>query len=242
MEKQCIFCKQNSNNSKSIEHILPESLGNHEFILDRGIVCDKCNNYFAREVEKPILELDDFKRIRFYQAIQSKKGRIPFSDALIVGDKVDFHWGKINGEQVLMMGVSPETANKIMENRPTLFFTKGITLDNKKFSYEISRFIAKVGIEMLVYRYIEYYKQIDEYDNETNLILDSALDVIVNFVRFGRKNKKPWCYTSEVVNGFKPFSNDIIATFDFCFENDFLYFIMTLFDTRFKINIFIDSL
>lgn len=52
----CIFCKEESSNSRSIEHIIPESLGNKDHVLPPGIVCDKCNNYFARKIEKKILE------------------------------------------------------------------------------------------------------------------------------------------------------------------------------------------
>ena len=49
---RCIFCKKDSCNSRSVEHILPESLGNEEHILPAGIVCDRCNNYFASSVEQ----------------------------------------------------------------------------------------------------------------------------------------------------------------------------------------------
>src|SRR6267154_1084155 len=52
---RCIFCKQNSALSRSVEHIVPESLGNTQHILPIGVVCDACNNYLAREVEKPLL-------------------------------------------------------------------------------------------------------------------------------------------------------------------------------------------
>ena len=48
---RCLFCKQDSSNTKSVEHIIPESLGNKTLILPRGYVCDKCNNYFAIKVE-----------------------------------------------------------------------------------------------------------------------------------------------------------------------------------------------
>ena len=47
---RCIFCKKDSLDSKSIEHIMPESLGNVNHILQPGVVCDECNNYFARKV------------------------------------------------------------------------------------------------------------------------------------------------------------------------------------------------
>lgn len=84
------FCNQDSTESKSVEHIIPESLGNDELILDKGIVCDKCNNYFSREIENPVLNLDGFKQLRFYELIKSKRGRIPNSDAFFVGKSVTF--------------------------------------------------------------------------------------------------------------------------------------------------------
>ncbi len=37
-----IFCKQEASTSKSVEHIIPESMGNKSNILKPGIVCDKC--------------------------------------------------------------------------------------------------------------------------------------------------------------------------------------------------------
>ena len=45
--------KDPSTNSRSKEHIVPQSLGGTEHILPPGVVCDKCNNYFSRAVEKP---------------------------------------------------------------------------------------------------------------------------------------------------------------------------------------------
>ncbi len=77
---KCIFCKANSDGSISIEHILPESLGNTEHLLPRGVVCDSCNNYLGREVEKPILTSGIFKLIRDDRQISSKKGRAPVFD------------------------------------------------------------------------------------------------------------------------------------------------------------------
>ena len=74
---KCIFCKQESNDCVSVEHILPESLGSIEAILDPGVVCDKCNNYFSREIEKPVLSSGIFKLLRNDKQIPSKKGKIP---------------------------------------------------------------------------------------------------------------------------------------------------------------------
>ncbi len=63
----CIFRKGDSGGSRSVEHVIPESLGNTEHILNPGIVCDQCNNYFASKVEGPLLS-DPYFRYQFSQA------------------------------------------------------------------------------------------------------------------------------------------------------------------------------
>jgi hypothetical protein len=74
---RCIFCKQISNDSISVEHILPESLGNIDAILPPGVVCDKCNNYFSREIERPVLSSGIFKLLRNDKGLPSTKGKKP---------------------------------------------------------------------------------------------------------------------------------------------------------------------
>lgn len=60
-----------------MEHIVPESLGNVEHVLPVGAVCDGCNQYFARKVERPLLESPLFRFLRANMAIPNKRGRIP---------------------------------------------------------------------------------------------------------------------------------------------------------------------
>lgn len=74
---RCIFCKNDSSASISVEHIVPESLGNIDHVLPVGVVCDGCNQYFARKVERQILESSMFLRLRADMAIPNKRGRIP---------------------------------------------------------------------------------------------------------------------------------------------------------------------
>jgi hypothetical protein len=80
---RCIFCKINSIATKSIEHVIPESLGNKEHVLPKGAVCDKCNNYFATKIEKELLDFPYFKSLRHRNRIPSKKNRIPIEKAFI---------------------------------------------------------------------------------------------------------------------------------------------------------------
>jgi pterin-4a-carbinolamine dehydratase len=74
---RCIFCKCDTTSSHSVEHIIPESLGNIEHTLPRGTVCDACNQYFASKVEGPVLTSGVFRFLRSRMNVPSKKGRIP---------------------------------------------------------------------------------------------------------------------------------------------------------------------
>lgn len=96
---RCLFCKEDSSNAKSVEHIIPESLGNKTITLPLGYICDKCNNYLAREAEKPFLERMDMRLLRFQESIPSKKNKIPaitgIMDGIPVEVKKDIHEGEV---------------------------------------------------------------------------------------------------------------------------------------------------
>ncbi len=74
---RCIFCKHDSAASVSVEHILPESMGNTDHTLPATIVCDKCNNYFSRKLESKVLNSPRLLKLRQELQIPSKRGRIP---------------------------------------------------------------------------------------------------------------------------------------------------------------------
>jgi hypothetical protein len=74
---RCIFCKSETNNDKSIEHIIPESLGNTVSTLPKGIVCDRCNNYFSIKIEAPVLNSGLISNIRSIMRVDNKRGKIP---------------------------------------------------------------------------------------------------------------------------------------------------------------------
>jgi hypothetical protein len=72
----CIFCTAQSNASKSVEHIIPESLGNTRHVLAKGAVCDTCNNYFARKLEQPVLSHRSIRNLRARNGLRSKAGKL----------------------------------------------------------------------------------------------------------------------------------------------------------------------
>ncbi len=61
-----LVLQKNSDNSKSIEHIIPESLGNKSFILPLGFVCDKCFYRSEEKADKKPIKTDRQKIIFQY--------------------------------------------------------------------------------------------------------------------------------------------------------------------------------
>lgn len=73
----CLFCRETDRTFKSVEHILPESLGNKEWTLPAGIVCDQCNNGPLAAAEQDLCEFFPIKAVRAMAATKSKRGRYP---------------------------------------------------------------------------------------------------------------------------------------------------------------------
>lgn len=74
---RCIFCKGDSSDAVAVEHVIPQSLGNTDHVLTKGLVCDACNQYFAIKIEQPLLESPIFRDLRRGMRIPNKKGRLP---------------------------------------------------------------------------------------------------------------------------------------------------------------------
>lgn len=74
---RCIFCKTESAGTRSIEHVIPESLGNTDHVLPVGLVCDGCNQYFGTKIEQPLLSSPIIRHLRRDMTIVNKRGRLP---------------------------------------------------------------------------------------------------------------------------------------------------------------------
>jgi hypothetical protein len=78
MTATCLFCASDGPFT-TIEHIIPESLGNDDLSLEKQI-CNKCQNYFGKEVERYVLEKTPIGFWRVFLRIQTKSGKPPKSN------------------------------------------------------------------------------------------------------------------------------------------------------------------
>lgn len=196
MVRKCIFCNCDTTESKSVEHIVPESLGNDnkELVLDRGCVCDKCNNYFSTNIENPFLSLDPIKRIRFEFDIPSKKGRVPTTDILICNEKCEFK--RINGE--LLIAADSKTISKILKQNPSRLIVKTASVSEMQNSYVISRMLAKMAFELVVKSFLKREKTNE--DVYVELEGEHPFAKLRNYARNGDLKKRIWPYSVQSID------------------------------------------
>lgn len=188
----CVFCKEPSAGSKSVEHIIPESLGNRQFILGKGWVCDKCNNYFAIKIEQPLLQLPFFMQHRHDLNVESKKGKIPSKDGFLLDEdttKAVLHKDKNKQERI---EIDPVAIKQIFSSGvkeiPLITVTYGAPINNEF----VSKWLAKMAIEFLVYAAIQNGYDESYYNQE-------SLDNIKRYVRNGKKNEF-WSYITRSID------------------------------------------
>ena len=247
---RCLFCKEDSSSTKSIEHIIPESLGNKTFTLPRGYVCDKCNNYLVREVEKPFLEREDMRLLRFQEDIPSKKNKFPQLvgnwDGIPVEVKKEIH----KGEVVPSIGMPPELLAKIIlhpQDRYQMIVPAYTDVLLPPQDSNTSRFIGKIALEAWAHKLSSLDNSLDQ------LIEDKQFNPIRNHVRRGSPRTWP-CHIRRIYSHHKAWVDSDGETYQIIHESDFLmpgiteydgqdpvqaelYFIVALWGMEFAINL-----
>ena len=181
---RCIFCKSNSEGSVSVEHVIPESLGNEDHILPRGWVCDGCNNYLATKVEKPFLDSLYGRSSRSSMGVPNKRGRIPPAEGWHAQSRTRVELVHVPGEGMCVGAAPGEDASRWVESfqtntHGTLYIP---TPDTPEPNGVTARFIAKVALEVLALRCADVTGWNDE------LVDKPELDELRRYVRRGIPN------------------------------------------------------
>lgn len=243
--KKCPYCGNVLSTSKcfhgvsastSEEHILPFSLGNSKLVIPRGIICDSCNNYFARKIEKPFLELEPIKLLRSYHTIISRKNRIPDLDVLIDNKTAKLEFD--SNRNCCFIGLTQETLSKLTEGNLDCFITKTIDIDILRNNYVVSRFLVKIFTEMYLSYAVGFHRKNGQNDVKMYMF-DKVMSQLFEYVRQGDKSQRVYKYSVQKVKKVKPFTNDdFVANIRINFtsgENKILGMTLTLFEVKFDL-------
>lgn len=233
---KCIFCKHDASASISVEHIVPESMGNKNNILPKGVVCDTCNNYFSLKIEKKVLEMKYFQNLRFRNGIESKKNRIPRGKALI--PKTKYEAEVIISENKPFEVILDAASFELIQKGEIKHLLLPFDIEYPKYDKVFSRFLAKIGVEMIALRILMQDR------NDQNLLAEEpALDPVRNYARFNSKNEN-WVYSSrKIYEEDESFFLENGKSVDMVFECDFLathegelYFVIAIKGIEFVLN------
>ncbi|MCA9045461.1 MAG: hypothetical protein KDA69_14130, partial [Planctomycetaceae bacterium] len=233
---RCIFCKGCTLDSVSVEHIVPESLGNQSHVLRSGIVCDSCNNYFATKVEQPVLESPRFRHKRGMHAIPSKRGRFPSVPGLAPPDiSVELHRERRTGTPHIVIRNDDDSSavdrffKFTQDGGGVLFFPSGGTPPPKNI---FARFLAKMALEAIAQR-------LADTDGGINYVVTEAqFDPIRDFARRGSHLNWPYnerrIYPEDQIDG----EGQILHEYDFLVtDQSEWYFVIAILGVEYSINL-----
>ena len=191
----CIFCHKDSSSSRSVEHIIPESLGNKSMFLPHGYVCDECNHYFAIKIEKEILSQPYFISLRSRTEIYSKKNKlvkqsIRFPDVSLNSDV------QIQTSSGLTILLKDECIYNKIESGEIKTIEIPYIQEPEYPNKEMSRFLSKCA-----YEYFLYNMGRDKYDLCVQELLgkeNDALKSLREYARFGKGDY--WQYSQRRIN------------------------------------------
>ena len=79
----CLYCKESDGPFTSVEHVIPESLGNQglrgkpPIVLPKGVVCDKCNHGKLANLDYALIDFSPISLMRTRYGVRSKRGALP---------------------------------------------------------------------------------------------------------------------------------------------------------------------
>lgn len=244
---RCIFCKKDSTSSKSVEHIIPESLGNKNNILPKKVVCDNCNTYFGSKIEKTVLEMPYFKSLRGRLMIENKKGKIPSVSGFTKNkENVEINFSSKNDNILEVIYNDDKTLNSILNSKE--LYVPLIPEPPQNDIY-VSKFLGLIAIEAFAQR-------VSSIENwQEDFIENSSLDELRNFVRYGKgyaiwpyhirridsENQIEYCKVSnsfsEKLNEYDFLIPDISSFDNEIHQVDNLYFVLGIMGIEYTINL-----
>ena len=196
----CLFCRRTDRPFSSVEHILPESMGNREWTLPAGVVCDTCNNGALAAAEKDLCEFFPIKAVRTLTATKNKKGRYP-----------EFRFGagtmQHDGEtlRIMVNDDDDETLKEVGRDGNVVRLRTNIRSDrpiSERSTRRVASAMLKAALELAV-------------NDCPELAYSPSLDYVRRQVL-----GDPWSGMVIATRNHGPFMPDVRLTYDFSFDHE----------------------
>jgi hypothetical protein len=202
-------------------------------VLPVGVVCDSCNNYFAREVEKPFLGHPSISLLRFHQKLVSKKGRIPTATGILMPRGTPVVLEPKPKPEKSSMSIDPDVAKQMVPSAENMILLP-VSLPRPTGTL-LSRFLAKTALEFMATRLAAYAEGI------AYIVDEVQLDQIRNHARYGKIPAWP-IHSRRIYDANACFircnefvqvihESDILVT-----QNSEWYYVLALFGEEYAIN------
>lgn len=203
---QCVFCHKDSSTSQSVEHIIPESLGNKHHFLPKGYVCDECNHYFAIKIEKELLSQPYFVSLRFRNEILTKKGKLVRQKMIFPGALKCTDVVMQTTENGIVASFDDDELYEAIKAGKTSKMIAPYIPEPEYPNKVMSRFLAKCA-----YEYFLYNMDKDKYDLCVQELLGKETDILKDlreYARYGIGNF--WQYNQRRIysEGYLSFKKD----------------------------------
>lgn len=190
---QCIFCHKDSSTSKSVEHIIPESLGNKEHFLPKGYVCDECNHYFAIKIENELLSQPYFVSMRFRNEILTKKGKLVRQKMVFPGAMRSTDVVMQTTENGIIASFDDDELYEAIKAGKTKTMIGAYIPEPEYPNKTMSRFLAKCA-----YEYFLYNMGKEKYDLCVQELLCKESDILKSLREYARYGKgEYWQYNQR---------------------------------------------
>lgn len=231
---KCIFCGSDTKGSKSVEHIIPQSFGNTKTVLKRGIVCDKCNNYFAIKIEQPFLSKKSSQLLKRELEIVNKRGKLPQIEDYPKEIDCVRHVSK---DTFLYIPLNGEFNDDVAKQAISQYLRYNSLIEKEVYSKDnnTARLLAKMAIEYFVFS-CNQAEGICDY-----VRTDPFFEKMIKFVRFD--SSIHWDYSVRRYYPLNtPFNdqlfNEINYECDFLFApNGEVFFVIIMFGVEYTISL-----
>lgn len=176
---RCLFCSSERGPFESVEHPIPESMGNDDTVVPKGFVCDACNQYFGSKIERQIMASPPFNVERVKASIKTKKhgySKYVDDDLLLLSHGFWDH---------TICAMSPERYNSIFYDNQGVLWVR--TPPN--YIILLVRFLIKMGLELLVLSdTLDVYSKAFDQARRCARFGEGAISWEVAYGRFNKKD------------------------------------------------------